>query len=59
MAKERVGIEVDLGIQRHQCARLGDDQRIDLHQAQVLLDVEPVQGARQSLELANLGPAET
>ena len=35
LAEERVGVDVDLGVQRHERAGLGDDQRIDLDQARV------------------------
>ena len=38
MAVERVGVEIDLGIEADQLAVLGDDERIDLEQAHVLVD---------------------
>jgi hypothetical protein len=56
VTEDRVGVDVDLGIQRDEMARLGDDQRIDLDQAGVLLDVEPVESARDRLELGDLPP---
>ncbi len=38
MAIQRVVVEIDLGVEAEELAVLGDDQRIDLEQAHVLLD---------------------
>ena len=41
VAEERVVVEVHLGVEHAQLAGLGDDQRVDLEQAHVLLDEGP------------------
>ena len=43
VAEERVVVEVHLGVEREQLARLGDDQRVDLEQARVELDERAVE----------------
>ena len=43
MAEQRVVVEADLGVEADQLPVLGDDQRIDLEQAHVLLDERLVQ----------------
>ena len=54
MAHQRVGIDADLGIERDQIAFLGDDQRIDLDQAGVVVDVQLVQRLEDGGELRDL-----
>src|SRR5581483_9041417 len=55
VAEDRIGIGVDLGIERDQAAALGDDQRVDLDETGVLLHVKPIQPHADVLELADLG----
>ena len=52
---ERVVVEVHLGVQGHDVARAGHDQRIDLHQAGVEID----EGVVQSGDEAFTGAAPT
>ena len=58
LAKERVGIDVDLGVECHERAARGDDERVHLDQAQVLIHVEPVERCRERLELRHLRAAQ-
>ncbi len=54
VAEQRVGIDVDLGIERQQRPGARDDQRIHLDQAQVLVDVQPVERRGEGRELGDL-----
>ncbi len=54
MAEYRVGIDVDLGIERKELARLGHDEGIHFDEARVLLHVELVQRGGDRLELRDL-----
>src|SRR6185437_2993543 len=54
MPEYRVGIDVDLGIERNELAGLRHDEGIHLDQARVLLHVELVQRRRDRLKLLDL-----
>jgi len=54
MAEHGVGVDVDLGVERHQAARLRDNQRVDLDEAGVLLHIKLVQSHGHGLELSDL-----
>ena len=51
MAKQRVAVEADLGVEADELVVLGDDQRIDLEQAHVLVDEGRVELGQQRLDL--------
>ena len=48
MAEQRVGVEVELGVERDHLAVAGDDQRIDLGERRVGLDERAVERLQQS-----------
>ena len=54
LAEQRVVLDVDLGVERHQLAVAGHDQRIDFDQARVLLEIELVERLRDRGELIDL-----
>jgi hypothetical protein len=54
VAEQGARVDVDLGIERDQRAGLGDDQRVDLDQTQILLHVEAIERLHQGLELGEL-----
>jgi hypothetical protein len=54
LAEHGVRVDVDLGVERHEVARLGDDQRIDLEQRRIALEIDAVQRREDGLELAHL-----
>jgi hypothetical protein len=56
---QRVVVEVDLPVERHQVAVAGHDQRVDLDQAGVLLMEQPGQAEQQPLERLDLVRRET
>ena len=58
LPKERVRIDVDLGIKGHEPALAGDDQRVDLDQARVALDVETIERLRDAREFLDLRTAQ-
>ncbi len=51
MAEQRVVVEADLGVEAEQLLVLGDDQRIDLEQAHVLLGERLVEAGEQRAHL--------
>ncbi len=55
MPEQRVVVEADLRVQRHQIARLGHDQRIDLRQAAIQFDEQPAQWTDELLGRAYAG----
>ena len=54
LTENRIRVDVDLRVERDEVATLGDDQRIDLEQRRVALEVNAVQRHENRLELANL-----
>ncbi len=50
VSEERVVVEVDLAVERHEAAIAGDDQRIDLGQGGIGVDVGLVQAERDGAE---------
>ena len=54
LAEDRVGIDVELGVERHELAALGDDERIDFEQRGIALEVDAIQRHEDGLELAHL-----
>ena len=56
--EQRVVLDVDLGIERQQIAVAGDDQRIDLHQAGIAFQIQPVERVRDLAELRDLRAAQ-
>ena len=54
LAEDRVGVDVDLGVERHELAGLGDDERIDFEQRRVALEIDAIQRHEDRLELADL-----
>ena len=54
LAEHRVRIDVELRVQRHELAALGDDQRIDLEQRGVALEIDAIQRHENGLEFADL-----
>ena len=54
LAEQRVVLDVDLRIECHDVALVGDDQRVDLDQARVALEIELVERAGDDLELGDL-----
>src|SRR5262249_51133060 len=59
MAEQRVVVDVDLGIECHQGLLARHDERIDLDQAQVLLEIQPVERGGERLELPDLRAGES
>ncbi len=55
MAEEGVVVEVDLGVEADEAAGLGDDQRVDLEEAHVLLDEGLVERGDQLVAGRDLG----
>ena len=54
LPEERIRVDVDLRIERQELALPGDDERIHLDEARILLEVQPVQRHQDRLELAHL-----
>ena len=54
LAEHRVRVDVDLGVERDELAGLGDDERVDLEQRGIALEVDAVQRHQDGLELADL-----
>jgi hypothetical protein len=53
VTEQRVRIDVDLGVEREQGCLPRHDQRVDLDEAQVLLDVEAIERRGERLELSD------
>ena len=54
LAEDRVGVDVELRVERHEIAGLGDDERIDLEQRRIALEIDAIQRHEDGLELADL-----
>ena len=54
LAEERIRLDVDLCVEGDERAVLRHDQRIDLDEREVALEIEPVQRARDALEFHDL-----
>ncbi len=58
LAEQRVVFDVDLGVERQKIALAGHDQRIDLHQTRIAVQIQPIQRMCDLAELTELRSAQ-